>query len=85
MAAKPIPPTPSQLTSAQPAPIRSATPAPADAPVNDVRINPKRLSRFIARPEEFEFILTNRNELDGVFQPKPVAPPAKRSRKKAQG
>ncbi len=85
MAAKPIPPTPSQSTSAQLTRTKSATPAPADAPAKDVPINPKRLSRFIAQPEEFEFIPTNRNELDGVFQPTPVAPPAKRSRKKAQG
>ncbi len=85
MTAKPIPPTPIQSTSAQPTRTQSATPASADAPAKDVQINPKRLSRFIAQPEEFEFIPTNRNELDDVFQPKPVAPPAKRSRKKPKG
>ncbi len=85
MAAKPIPSTPSQLTSAQPTRTKSATPAPADAPAKDVPINPKRLSRFIAQPEDFEFIPTHRNELDDVFQLKPVAPPAKQSHKKPKG
>jgi hypothetical protein len=72
VAAKPV-----QLTSVQP---RSAI----STPVKDVPI-PRRLSRFIAQPEEFEFIPTSRYELNDPFQPTPVAPPAKRSRKKRPG
>lgn len=63
MAAKPIRPTPGQSTSAQPTRTKSATLAPADAPARDDQMTPRRLSRFIAQPEEFEFIPTDRNEL----------------------
>ena len=69
----------------QPTRTKSATSAPADAPAKTAQINPRQLSRFVGQPEDMEFIPTSRDELAGLFEPTPAAPPAKRSRKTRKG
>jgi hypothetical protein len=64
---------------------KSATSTPADTPAKAAQINPRQLSRFIAQPEDIEFIPTSRDELAGLLEPTPAAPPAKRLRKKPPG